>query len=294
MTNIIKNLSEISANYDAVFCDLWGCLHNGVDPFQEAVDALYAFKKSGGIVHLLTNSPRPAASVYPQLDEIGVPRDLYQGITASGDASRAALASGAYGKNIFHIGPDRDEAFFQGVDTEDFYQGIDVRRVPLDKADGVVCTGLFDDETETPGDYAELLLNAKNRGLKMLCANPDIQVDRGNDRIYCAGAIAQAYNDMGGEAHNFGKPHPPIYDLARNRLNAVAGRVIPDKNILCIGDGIRTDVRGAVLEDMDSLFVTGGLAAAETNTNVQPDEAKLVQFLEASQLTPTYSIGHLR
>ena len=118
MTRIIENLSEISANYDAVFCDLWGCLHNGVEPFQAAVDALYAFKKSGGIVHLLTNSPRPAASVYPQLDQIGVPRDLYQGITASGDASRAALASGAYGKKVFHIGPDRDEAFFAGVETE--------------------------------------------------------------------------------------------------------------------------------------------------------------------------------
>lgn len=294
MTNIIENLSEISHNYDAVFCDLWGCLHNGVEPFQQAVDALYAFGKSGGIVHLLTNSPRPAASVYPQLDDIGVPRDLYQGITASGDASRAALASGAYGKKVFHIGPDRDEAFFQGVDTEDFYQGIDVQRVPLDDAEGVVCTGLFNDEEETPGDYAELLLNMKNRGLKMLCANPDIQVDRGTHRIYCAGAIAQAYTDMGGEAHNFGKPHPPIYDLARNRLNAIAGRVVADKNILCIGDGIRTDVRGAVLEDLDCLFVTGGLAAAETDTNQQPNPAKLKRFLTASQLTPTYSIGHLR
>ncbi len=294
MTRIIENLSEISANYDAVFCDLWGCLHNGVEPFQAAVDALYAFKKSGGIVHLLTNSPRPASAVYPQLDQIGVPRDLYNGITASGDASRAALASGAYGHKVFHIGPERDDAFFQGVDTEDFYQGIDVQRVPLDQAEGVVCTGLFHDNTETPGDYAELLLNMKNRGLKMLCANPDIQVDRGNQRIYCAGAIAQAYNDMGGTAHNFGKPHPPIYDLARNRLNAIAGRVVSDKHILCIGDGINTDIRGAVLEDLDSLFVTGGLAAAETNTTGQPNPAKLQQFLGTSQLTPTCSIGHLR
>jgi HAD superfamily hydrolase (TIGR01459 family) len=294
MTRIIKNLSEISANYDAVFCDLWGCLHNGVEPFQAAVDALYAFKKQGGIVHLLTNSPRPASAVYPQLDHIGVPRDLYSGITASGDASRAALASGAYGKKVFHIGPDRDEAFFQGVDTEDFYQGIDVQRVPLDQADGVVCTGLFDDNTETPSDYVELLLNMKNRGLKMLCANPDIQVDRGHQRIYCAGAIAQAYNDIGGVAHNFGKPHAPIYDLARNRLNEIAGRVVPDQHILCIGDGINTDIRGAVLEDIDSLFVTGGLAAAQTDTTEQPNTAKLEQFLQNAQLTPTVSIGHLR
>lgn len=294
MTNIIKNLSEISANYDAVFCDLWGCLHNGVEPFAAAVKALEAFAETGGIVHLLTNSPRPASAVYPQLDHIGVARNLYSGITASGDASRAALASGAYGKKVFHIGPDRDEAFFQGVDTEDFYQGIDVQRVPMDQAEGMVCTGLFDDNTETPADYTELLLDAKKCGLKMLCANPDIQVDRGNERIYCAGAIAQAYNDMGGTAHNFGKPHAPIYDLARNHLNEIAGRVVQDKQILCIGDGIRTDIHGAVMEDLDCLFVTGGLAAAETDTNEQPDPKKLDNFLRANQLTPTYSIGHLR
>lgn len=294
MTRIIKNLSEISANYDAVFCDLWGCLHNGVKPFAAAVTALETFAKQGGIVHLLTNSPRPASAVYPQLDDIGVARDLYQGITASGDASRAALASGAYGNKVFHIGPERDDAFFAGVDTEDFYQGIDVQRVPLNDADGVVCTGLFDDNTETPGDYTELLLNMKNRGLKMLCANPDIQVDRGTDRIYCAGAIAQAYNDMGGTAHNFGKPHPPIYDLARSRLNAIAGRVVADKQILCIGDGINTDIHGAIQEDIDCLFVTGGLASAQTGTTEQPDTAKLNNFLQSAQLTPTYSIGHLR
>ena len=294
MTRIIKNLSEISANYDAVFCDLWGCLHNGVKPFAAAVTALETFAKQGGIVHLLTNSPRPASAVYPQLDDIGVARDLYQGITASGDASRAALASGAYGNKVFHIGPERDDAFFAGVDTEDFYQGIDVQRVPLNDADGVVCTGLFDDNTETPGDYTELLLNMKNRGLKMLCANPDIQVDRGTDRIYCAGAIAQAYNDMGGTAHNFGKPHPPIYDLARSRLNAIAGRVVTDKQILCIGDGINTDIHGAIQEDIDCLFVTGGLASAQTGTTEQPDTAKLNNFLQSAQLTPTYSIGHLR
>ena len=294
MTNIIENLSEISTNYDAVFCDLWGCLHNGVEPYKEAIEALYEFSKSGGIVHLLTNSPRPAMSVYSQLDYIGIPRNLYQGITASGDASRAAIASGTYGKKIFHIGPNSDEIFFQGLDTEDFYQNINIQRVPLNYAEGIVCTGLFDDSIETPSDYTELLVTAKKRGLKMLCANPDIQVDRGTHRIYCAGAIADAYNKMGGEAHNFGKPHPPIYDLARNRLNVIAGRIVPDKDILCIGDGINTDIRGAVMEDIDSLFVTGGLAAEETNTNKRPDTAKLAKFLNTSQLTPTYSIGHLR
>lgn len=294
MTQIINNLAEISDPYDAVLCDLWGCLHNGIKPFAEAVVALEQFRDTGKIVHLLTNSPRPASSVYPQLDDIGVARDLYQGITASGDASRAALASGAYGKKVYHVGPDRDEAFFQGVSTEDFYQGIDVERVSLEEAEGLVCTGLFDDSTETPDDYRALFLEGKNRGLKMLCANPDIQVDRGDKRIYCAGALAQAYNDMGGVAHNFGKPHPPIYLLAYQRLAAIAGHEIAPKKILCIGDGINTDIRGAIGEDLDSLFITGGLAAAETGTDGQPDLAKLDAFLTNVQLTPRYSMGHLR
>ena len=294
MTQIINNLSEVSDQYDAVLCDLWGCLHNGIKPFADAVTALEAFRDAGKIVHLLTNSPRPAHSVYTQLDEIGVPRDLYQGITASGDASRAALASGAYGNKVYHVGPARDEAFFQGVSTEDFYQGIDVERVNLEEAEGLVCTGLFDDSTETPDDYRALFLEGKTRGLKMLCANPDIQVDRGDKRIYCAGALAQAYNDMGGEAHNFGKPHSPIYILAYQRLAAITGYEIPPKKILCVGDGINTDIRGAIGEDLDSLFITGGLAAAETGTDGQPDPAKLDTFLANVQLTPTYSMGHLR
>ena len=196
MTNIINKLSEISSKYDAIFCDLWGCLHNGIEPFEEAVCALNNFSKSGGIVHLLTNSPRPSSDVYRQLDKIGVPRDIYQGITASGDASREALASGKYGKKIFHIGPARDEIFFDGINEEVFPKNIQIDLVPFNKAEGIVCTGLFDDEVETPSDYTEQLLEAKNRGLKMLCANPDIQVDRGTHRIYCAGSIAKAFNDM--------------------------------------------------------------------------------------------------
>jgi len=294
MTNIINKLSEISSKYDAIFCDLWGCLHNGIEPFEEAVCALNNFSKSGGIVHLLTNSPRPSSDVYRQLDKIGVPRDIYQGITASGDASREALASGKYGKKICHIGPARDEIFFEGINEEVFPKNIQIDRVPFNKAEGIVCTGLFDDEVETPSDYTEQLLEAKNRGLKMLCANPDIQVDRGTHRIYCAGSIAKAFNDMGGTAHNYGKPHSPIYQLARIKLNDIAGKVIPDANILCVGDGIHTDINGAVKENLDSLFVTGGLAAEETNTFKQPEKAKLNKFLTASQLTPTYSIGHLR
>jgi HAD superfamily hydrolase (TIGR01459 family) len=294
MTQIIDNFAQISDQYEAALVDLWGCLHNGVKPFAAAVAALEAFRDNGGTVLLLTNSPRPSSSVYLQLDEIGVARDLYQACASSGDAARAALASGAYGKKVYALGPDRDAVFYEGFDHEDFYQGIDIERVPLDQAEGVVCTGLFDDTVDTPEDYRALFLNAKNRGLKMLCANPDIMVDRGDKRIYCAGALAQAYSEMGGEAHYFGKPHPPIYDLAYRRLVQATGRESAPKKIIGIGDGINTDIRGAIGEDIDSLFVTGGLAASETATDGQPDPDKLTAFLEKAQLTPTYSIGHLR
>ena len=291
MTRIINTFSEISANYDAVFCDLWGCLHNGQRPFAAAVSALETFRDAGGFVLLLTNSPRPKASVEIQLDGIGVPRDLNHEVATSGDSARSALASGAFGTDVFHIGPDRDAPFFASDDIPELAK---INRVPLDRAQSIVCTGLFDDQTETPEDYAAIFLEAKNRGLDLLCANPDIVVDHGDKRIYCAGALAKAYTERGGASHYFGKPHAPIYELARNRLTTALGRVIDAKRILCIGDGIGTDILGAVNEDLDSLFISGGLAAAETDTNPQPDPEKLDIFLQLHKMTPTATIGHLR
>lgn len=292
MTRIIEHFSEISANYDAVYCDLWGCLHNGQRPFAEAVRALELFRDSGGLVLLLTNSPRPKASVELQLDGIGVARELYHEVATSGDSARAALASGSYGKNVFHIGPERDVPFF--APDPDIPGLENINRVPLDQADAIVCTGLFDDQTETPEDYAAIFLEAKNNGLELLCANPDIVVDHGDKRIYCAGALAAAYTERGGVSHYFGKPHPPIYDLARTRLAAAAGRDIDQSRILCIGDGIMTDVLGAINENMDVLFISGGLAAADTATRPQPDPQKLEAFLQKHSLSPTATIGHLR
>ncbi|RED17930.1 TIGR01459 family HAD-type hydrolase [Pontivivens insulae] len=294
MTRIIENLDEIAMNYDAVFCDLWGCLHNGVRPFEEAVAALTQFRDGGGTVLLLTNSPRPSAHVVTQLDEIGVARDLYQGVTSSGDAAVDALASGAFGSKVYHLGPGRDEPFFTAVAEDDFYEGTTVERVPLEKAESIVCTGLFDDNTETPDDYRETILYGVTKGLKMLVANPDVIVDRGDKRIYCAGAIGQAYAEAGGDAQAFGKPHAPIYALARRKLTEIRGNSVDDDRILCIGDGINTDIAGGVGEGLDTLFITGGLAAEETATTRQPDPDKLDRFLKAARLSPTAAIGYLR
>ncbi|PJF07908.1 TIGR01459 family HAD-type hydrolase [Pseudorhodobacter sp. MZDSW-24AT] len=291
MTQIIRSLADLSGRYDALFCDLWGCLHNGVTPFPAAVAALQAFRAQGGKVILVTNAPRPKSSIVKQLDAMGLPRDTWDDVASSGDATQAAMLSGAAGSQVYHIGAPKDEPFF--TDFEDDLAALaatsTITRVPLDQATGVICTGLADDLTETPEDYRAKLLMAKAKGLKMLCANPDIIVDMGERRLYCAGALAKAYEDMGGEALYYGKPHPPIYDLARKRLGMEEAR------ILCVGDGIHTDVQGGVGEGLDTLFVTGGIAAHEFGPDVEnPDAALLHPWLEGHQLSATYAIGFLR
>ncbi|MDH5798152.1 MAG: TIGR01459 family HAD-type hydrolase [Paracoccaceae bacterium] len=291
MTLIIKSLAEITGNYDVLFCDLWGCLHNGVEPFAEAVDALRAFRAKGGIVILLTNAPRPRAAVRRQLERIGVPEDCWDDIVTSGDASQAGMAAGLAGNKVYHIGPDKDYSFFT-----DFPRDIDashIERVPLENAEGIVCTGLFDDLTETPEDYRATLLFAKQKGMKLICTNPDLVVDYGEQRLYCAGALAALFTDMGGESLYFGKPHPPIYDLARNRMAGIKG--VDPSRILCVGDGIHTDVQGGLAEGLDTLFITGGLAADQFGQDpVNPDEELLNRWLIVQKMSPTAAISKLR
>ena len=290
MTRIIDSLAEIAHSYDALFVDLWGCVHNGIAPFADAVAALQAYKAGGGIVVLLTNAPRPREWVKQQLDRLGLPADAYNEITTSGDAAQIALAAGVVGRKIYHIGPDYDLNFFSDENGP-----IDVQRVPLAEAEGIVCTGLFDDRTETPDDYRLIILDAKLRGLKLLCANPDIVVDYGDKRVYCAGAIAEAYTAAGGTSLYFGKPHSPIYELAYTRLAAIAGRRIDSDRILCIGDGINTDIRGGVAEDLDTLFITGGLSATEiSESDGKPNTEELAEFIAKNKLTPTFTINRLR
>lgn len=272
MTRYIDSLDQIADRYDALFCDLWGCLHNGYDPFPEAVAALQRFRAGGGTVLLLTNSPRPRHAVERQLAKIGVARDAWDEIASSGDAAQAGLIAGVVGRRVFHLGPPHDKAFFTDV-SDDVGDPSVVERVSFEEAEGIVCTGLLDDMHETPDDYRLILMQAKQRGLKLLCANPDIVVDRGDKRIWCAGALARDYTEMGGTSLYFGKPHPPIYDLAMRRLDRI--RPGTDRTrILCVGDGILTDISGAMGDDLDSLFLTGGLAAGDLEANGQlvPDK----------------------
>lgn len=296
MTTLISALSEISPSYRAVFCDLWGCLHNGQTPFPAAVAALQQFRASGGLVVLMTNAPRPRTSVMAQLDRMGAPRDCYDMVVSSGDAAQYALVSGAVGRRIHHIGAEKDMPFFTDLppDLQALADADPITFVPLAEAEGIVCTGLTDDTTETPDDYRAALLLGKTRGLTMLCANPDIVVDMGDKRLYCAGALAKAYEDMGGSALYFGKPHPPIYDLAR-RMLAESGTPVANEDILCIGDGPWTDVQGGQAEGLDTLFITGGIVADRFGADSSnPDKGLLEDWLATEQLAPTYALGHLR
>lgn len=296
MTDLITALADVSDRYDAVFCDLWGCLHNGRAPFPAAVAALQAYRARGGRVVLLTNAPRPKSSVQAQLQAMGVPGDVWDEIATSGDAAQVALVSGAVGRRVFHIGAPKDEPFFTdfAADIAAHAAGQPpVSRVPMDQAEGLVVTGLRDDLSETPADYRAELLMARTLGLTMLCANPDIVVDQGEVRLWCAGALAQEYQAAGGRALYFGKPHPPVYDLARRRLAALTGR--DDAQILCIGDGIATDVQGGIAEGLDTLFITGGIDTAAFGPDpARPDKALLDGWLAARQLSPTFALGHLR
>jgi HAD superfamily hydrolase (TIGR01459 family) len=296
MTEIIRSLADLTGRYDAVFCDLWGCLHNGQTAFPAAVEALQGFRATGGKVVLMTNAPRPKSSVIKQLDSIGVPRDAWDIVVTSGDAAQMGMLSGAVGRKVHHIGALKDEPFFT-----DFAEDLaafaktqpPVERVALKDATGIVCTGLRDDLTETPDDYRAALLMGKTLGLPMLCANPDIVVDMGDTRLYCAGALAEAYEKIGGTVLYFGKPHPPIYDLARRRLGEAGASA--DPQILCIGDGIATDIQGGMSEGLDTLFITGGLEAAQFGTDVEnPEAAKLKPWLTSRALSPTFAMGRLR
>ncbi|MEP5762804.1 MAG: TIGR01459 family HAD-type hydrolase [Litoreibacter sp.] len=290
MSQIIEHLAEIQDQYDALFVDLWGCVHNGLVAFDSAVAALKGYRDAGGTVILVTNSPRHRASVATQIEGMGVTSDSYDDIATSGDSARATMFRGAVGSKIFFIGQPHDQSFFDPLKLIE--NPVEITQVPLEDAEGIICCGPVDPMADPDVNRATFLY-AKQKGLKLLCANPDIVVDRGESREWCAGALAKLYTDMGGESLYFGKPHPPIYDLARRRLRAL-GKDVPDNRILCIGDGILTDIQGAIGEDLDSLFITGGLAAAETRTHYQPDADQLSTYLQKEMVSPQYSIGLLR
>lgn len=280
---IVASLAEIAGGYEAVFCDLWGVYHDGITPYPQAVAALRAYRARGGIVVLLTNAPRGARAVQGFLDKIGAPGDSHDGIMSSGIACQRALLDGSHGRRFHYVGPTRDL---------DLMGDLGLDPVPLAEAEAVLCTGLVDDRVETPADYAGAMAEWLARGLPMLCANPDIVVDRGETRLWCAGALARDYASLGGAVTWFGKPHLPIYDQARALLDQIAGRPVAPGAILAIGDGPATDLAGAAAAGIDALFVTAGIAADEVGA--EPEPVRLAAGLARLGVAPAYAIGRLR
>lgn len=289
MTRIVRNLAQISLNYDVVYCDLWGCLHNGKEPYPAAVEALQTYRRSGGRVVLMTNAPRPHQYVEAQLDRMGVPRDAWDMVISSGDAAQDAMFAGAVGQKVWFIGTAKDDGFFDDIPPE-WADAPQISRVALEEAEGIVATGPFDEQNEAPEDYRSRFKAAIERGLPLLCANPDVVVDMGETRIYCAGALAEFYEDLGGTSLYFGKPHAPIYERAQRLMGLPA-----NARVLVIGDGINTDVKGAALQGIDCLFVTGGLAALNFGDDVEnPVAERLTEWLTTHLSEPKFSIGRLR
>jgi HAD superfamily hydrolase (TIGR01459 family) len=277
MANFIERFEPLSRDYDVLFCDVWGVVHNGIAAFPAACDALQRFRGRGGTAILITNAPRSGDAVVRILDRLAVPRDAYDGITSSGDVTRGIVAA-RRGETVFHLGPQRDLSIFAG---------LDVTFAPLQSADYVVCSGLFDDTTETPESYRDMLAAMRARSLFMVCANPDIVVERGATLVYCAGALADAYLGLGGQVLYCGKPHAPIYDAALAAAAALRGGQMPARRrVLAIGDSVRTDLKGAQAFGLDYIFVTSGIHAEEYGSREAPDLAALDAILAAAGVTP--------
>jgi HAD superfamily hydrolase (TIGR01459 family) len=274
--SFIESFSALADGYDAVLSDVWGVLHNGVAATVPACDALRRFRGRGGTVLLITNAPRPGEVVTRFLDKVGVPRDAYDGIVSSGDVTRAVMAERPQ-KSVFHIGPERDLPIFDG---------LGLRFVPLAEADYVVCTGLRNDEIETPESYRAELGELRRRRMFMLCGNPDLVVERGERLIYCAGALADLYKSLGGEVLYAGKPYRPIYDLALRRVTELRNAAPPLSRVLSVGDSIRTDLKGATDFGIDCLFVTAGIHAEELGDRHDPNLAALNRIFADAGIAP--------
>ena len=264
----VERLRDLVDHTDVVLSDIWGVVHNGLESFPEACAALHSYRNRGGTVVLITNAPRPADSVQRQLQKLGVADDTYDAIVSSGDLTRLYVA-GHPGRKVFWLGPERDNSI---------YRGLDATTAPLEEADYIVCTGLYDDETETAEDYRGMMLKARERKLTLVCANPDIVVERGDRLIYCAGAIAELYRELGGEVIFYGKPHRPIYERAMALAGERQGHPIDRKKVLAIGDSVRTDLTGAREFGIDCLFVTRGIHAEEFEGLDQLDPTSVMEL----------------
>jgi HAD superfamily hydrolase (TIGR01459 family) len=274
--DIIERFGPLARDYDVLLCDVWGVVHNGIAAFAQACEALARFRAERGTVILITNAPRAGASVQRILDRLGVPRDAYDAIMSSGDVTRGIVEQ-RRGQSVFHLGPPRDLSIFAD---------LDVAFAPAETADYVVCSGLFDDTVETPEHYRDLLAAMRARELFMVCANPDIVVERGDELVYCAGALADAYGGLGGKVLYCGKPYAPIYDAALAKAAAFRRGATPRARVLAIGDSVRTDLKGAASFGLDCLFVISALHAEQAGGREASNVSGLNAMFAAAGVEP--------
>ncbi len=282
MTTLLNGLSEVADRYDVLLCDVWGVIHNGRESFPAACAALARWRAEVGPVVLISNAPRPSGVLHAQLDHFKVPREAWSAFVTSGDATRALLAERAPAA-AWLLGPDRDRPLFEGLGLED---------AGPEAAAFIACTGPYDDTVETPEDYRERFEVAVARRLPMICANPDRVVQRGDTLIYCGGALADLYADLGGEVLMAGKPFKPIYDLALSE----AARLKPGldtSRVLCIGDGVITDVKGAAQQGLDCLFIATGIHGDAAIRDGRLDAASVDGLLADEDVTARYATADL-
>jgi HAD superfamily hydrolase (TIGR01459 family) len=282
---VLSGIAPLIPQYDLLLCDVWGVVHNGETAYPDAVDALHRARDAGSTVILITNAPRPGTVIERQIAGYAVPRSCFDTIVASGDVTREELKRWP-GVKLFHLGPERDLPN---------YEGLDLSLVGFDAAEMVVCTGFFDDTVETPDDYRDMLARIQARKLPFVCANPDIVVERGDRLIWCAGALAQAFEKIGGKVIYAGKPHAPVYDVALARAAEIRGAAVARNRVLAIGDGLRTDIAGAAGQGFDSIFVAGGIHAAELaiEGGVLHDPAAAQRMFAEAGATPSGIIEKL-
>lgn len=271
---IIPSVSGLAPRLDAWICDIWGVIHNGVETYAPALVACRQFRNAGGTIILVSNAPRPGTSVLRQFETLGIGSDVYDRILTSGDVTRSIVET-MPGTPTLHIGPERDHALFDG---------LDLPRVSDDEATFILCSGLFDDTTETPDDYTDRLARLAHRRVPMLCANPDIKVDRGGHIVYCAGAVAARYTELGGTVTYAGKPHAPIYDRAFAEIESLRGNRPPKHRVLAIGDGVHTDIEGGVAYGIPSLYVPSAI-----HLDTPLDKAALARLFPDSAMRPTFA-----
>lgn len=283
----LTHLTELADSYDIILSDIWGVLHNGIAVYPHVRSALAKARRAGKIIILITNSPRPKNEVIRQLEDFGMPADSYDGIVTSGDVTRALIANAP--KRIFHIGPERDLSLFEGLDCE-LTEEHDAR--------AIVCTGFFETQrAETPEDYLPLLQKLRGRDLPFICANPDIIVHIGKREIWCAGALARLYAQLGGRTLIAGKPHAPIYEEALARAAAKCGlpsaAAIDRSRVLAVGDGLLTDVKGAEDQRLDCLFIAGGIHMRDCGSDSAVNPQKLAAFLKKQGYAPKFYMREL-